>query len=104
MAARAQEIARLHRGAAVSFNHGGAPGIAAVLDINDRGLSSTSLVDQETAGRFADLFRAALNRHAGRLEARRKAGKVRRCHGDLILRNIRPDRRGADPVRLSGIR
>jgi uncharacterized protein len=30
----------------------------------------------------------ALERHRERLDERRKAGKVRRCHGDLILRNI----------------
>ena len=42
----------------------------------------------EAAGDFADLFRQALGRHAGCLEQRRRAGKVRRCHGDLILRNI----------------
>jgi aminoglycoside phosphotransferase family enzyme/predicted kinase len=88
MAVLAREIAGLHRSAAVSFEHGGAAGIAAILDINDRGLRGTSVVDEVTAGRFADLFRAALDRHSGILEQRRKAGEVRRCHGDLILRNI----------------
>jgi aminoglycoside phosphotransferase family enzyme len=84
----ARQIAKLHRGAAISFTHGGSAGIAAVLDINDRGLRDTSLVSPETAGEFADLFRQALSRHAERLDQRREAGKVRRCHGDLILRNI----------------
>ena len=84
----ARQVARLHQGAAVSFTHGGSAGIAAVLDINDRGLRDTSLVSGEAAGDFADLFRQALGRHAGCLEQRRRAGKVRRCHGDLILRNI----------------
>ena len=88
MAALAREIARLHEGSVVSREHGGAAGIAAVLDINDRGLRGTSLVGPEEANRFADLFRAALDRYADRLDERRKAGKVRRCHGDLILRNI----------------
>jgi aminoglycoside phosphotransferase family enzyme/predicted kinase len=84
----ARQIAKLHQGAAVSFTHGGSAGIAAVLGINDRGLRETSLVSPEAASEFADLFRQALGRHAERLEQRRRAGKVRRCHGDLILRNI----------------
>jgi aminoglycoside phosphotransferase family enzyme/predicted kinase len=84
----ARQIAKLHQGAAVSFTHGGSAGIAAVLDINDRGLRDTALVSPEAAGDFADLFRRALERHVERLEQRRRAGKVRRCHGDLILRNI----------------
>jgi uncharacterized protein len=84
----ARQIARLHQGAAVSFTHGGSAGIAAVLGNNDRGLRDTALVSPEAAGDFADLFRQALGRHAERLEQRRIAGKARRCHGDLILRNI----------------
>jgi uncharacterized protein len=84
----ARQIAKLHQGAAVSFTHGGSAGIAAVLDINDRGLRDTSLVSPEAAGEFADLFRQALGRHTARLDQRQKAGKVRHCHGDLILRNI----------------
>ncbi|MDF2688447.1 MAG: aminoglycoside phosphotransferase, partial [Microvirga sp.] len=84
----AGQIAKLHQGAAVSFTPGGSAGIAAVLDINERGLRDTSLVSPEAAGEFADLFRQALGRHAECLEQRRRAGKVRRCHGDLILRNI----------------
>jgi uncharacterized protein len=84
----ARQVAKLHRGAAVSFTHGGSAGVAAVLDINDRGLRDTSLIGSDAAGDFADLFRQALGRHSERLEQRRKAAKVRRCHGDLILRNI----------------
>jgi uncharacterized protein len=84
----ARRTAAFHKSAAVSFEHGGAAGIAAVLDINDRALRGTTLVGTEVAKAFADTFRQALAAHSERLEARRKAGKVRRCHGDLILRNI----------------
>lgn len=77
----ARQIAKQHRGAAISFTHGGSAGIATVLDINDRGLRGTLLVSPEAAGDFADLFRQSLGRHAGRLEQRRRAGKVRRCQG-----------------------
>ncbi len=37
---------------------------------------------------FNAAFRAALTRHADLLDRREAAGKVRRCHGDLHLRNI----------------
>lgn len=84
----AHRIAAFHRGAASSLEHGGAAGIAAVLDINDQALRATSLVSAEAAENFARSFRRSFERHAGLLDERRKAGKVRRCHGDLILRNI----------------
>ena len=84
----ARRIAAFHRDAVVSFDHGGANGIAAVLKINDQALRATSLVSAEAAEAFAEAFRHGFERHADLLEARRKAGKVRRCHGDLILRNI----------------
>ena len=84
----ARRIAAFHRDAAVSLGHGGAAGIAAVLDLNDGALRAASLVPAEAADASAVAFRRALARHAGLLEARRKTGKVRRCHGDLVLRNI----------------
>jgi hypothetical protein len=84
----ARRIAAFHRDAVVSFDHGGADGIAAVLKINDQALRTTSLVSAEAAEAFAEAFRRGFERHADLLEARCKAGKVRRCHGDLILRNI----------------
>jgi uncharacterized protein len=84
----ARRIAAFHRDAAVQRQHGGAAGIRTVLDVNDRSLRAASLVPPATADAFAEAFRRALERHADLLEARRHAGKVRRCHGDLILRNI----------------
>ncbi|MFL5533669.1 MAG: aminoglycoside phosphotransferase, partial [Gemmatimonadales bacterium] len=84
----ARRIAAFHRDAVVSFDHGGATGVAAVLKINDEALRATSLVSAEHAEVFAEAFRHGFERHADLLEARRRAGKVRRCHGDLILRNI----------------
>ncbi len=84
----AQRIARFHADAEVSTRHGGVAGMAAVLDINDRSLRATGLAPPGEADELAARFRAALSRHGPLLESRRKAGKVRRCHGDLILRNI----------------
>jgi aminoglycoside phosphotransferase family enzyme/predicted kinase len=84
----ARRIAAFHRDAAVSLELGGAAGMGAVLDINDRSLRAASLVAPDEALAFGESFRCTWARHADLLEARRKAGKVRRCHGDLILRNI----------------
>jgi uncharacterized protein len=84
----ASRIAAFHRDAAVSFKHGGVAGMAAVLDINEQALRATALVPKEAADACAQDFHRALARHGDRLEMRRAGGKVRRCHGDLILRNI----------------
>jgi len=84
----AHRIASFHAGAEISTRHGGVAGMAVVLDINDRSLRATGLASPREANELAVRFRAALSRHGPIVEARRIAGKVRRCHGDLILRNI----------------
>jgi uncharacterized protein len=84
----ARRIAAFHKAAIISKQRGGAAGMSEVLDINDRSLQAASLVSIEQADRFAQSFRDQLGTHALLLESRREAGKVRRCHGDLILRNI----------------
>jgi uncharacterized protein len=84
----ARRIAAFHAAAAISTAHGGAAAMADVLDINDRSLRATTLVERGKADAFANAFRRQLAMYAGLLDARRAAGKVRRCHGDLILRNI----------------
>ena len=84
----AHRIAGFHRGAAASLDHGGAAGIAVVLDMNDRSLRAVTLVSDAAADALRASFQNVFARHAPVLEARRLAGKVRRCHGDLILRNI----------------
>ena len=84
----AHRIASFHAEAEISTRCGGVAGMQAVLDINDRSLRATGLASPREADELAARFRAALSRHGPILEARRLAGKVRRCHGDLILRNI----------------
>lgn len=86
--ALAQRLAAFHDGAAVSTRHGGAAGMRAVLAMNDASLRATSLVAADAALAIAETFRQALAHRAELLDRRRAAGKVRRCHGDLILRNI----------------
>ncbi|MDP4003306.1 bifunctional aminoglycoside phosphotransferase/ATP-binding protein [Methylobacterium sp. NEAU K] len=84
----AHRIAVFHEGAEVSRDHGGAAAMAALLDMNDAALRTSTLVSAGEAEALAARFRAALGRHGRLLDARRAAGKVRRCHGDLTLRNI----------------
>jgi aminoglycoside phosphotransferase family enzyme/predicted kinase len=84
-----REIARLHAGAPLRPEGGGAAGLAYTIESNahlltglaDRlGRDAVEAVIATTAGRFADA--------SGVLEARRRAGFTRRCHADLHLGNI----------------
>ena len=88
MTSLARQIAALHKSAPISKHHGGSVGISAILDINDQALRAASLIDQKAAQDLIDSFRKALTIHQKLLDRRQGAGKVRRCHGDLILRNI----------------
>jgi aminoglycoside phosphotransferase family enzyme/predicted kinase len=81
-------IADLHRTATVSLDHGGAAALAAVIETNDQALRATGLIPASDADAMLAHLRRALDRHSPLLDLRRSAGKVRRCHGDLILRNI----------------
>jgi len=84
----AHRIAVFHREARISFDHGGVRGIAGVLDINERSLRASNLVPDDVATAFSEKFRQLLQDYSDVLERRRLSGKVRHCHGDLILRNI----------------
>jgi hypothetical protein len=81
-------IARFHAEAPVIHAGGGAANMAAVLSINEAGFRTSHVFGEEEAAAFNADFRAALSRHEGRLDRREAASKVRRCHGDLHLRNI----------------
>jgi aminoglycoside phosphotransferase family enzyme/predicted kinase len=84
-----EHVAAFHAGAEPLFDRGGSDGIAAIEAENDACLRGAGGV--LPASRIAELHqrsRAWLGRVAGLLDARRAAGKVRQCHGDLHLRNI----------------
>ncbi len=85
----ADAIAKFHGEAEVTPQFGGAGGIADVIADNHNNLLSgcPPLVPQEVEA-LAVESRAALDRVRALLDARRAQGKVRRCHGDLHLRNI----------------
>jgi aminoglycoside phosphotransferase family enzyme/predicted kinase len=84
----AHRLAGFHAAAPASRDHGGAAAMADLIALNDRSLRASGLVPDGEAAALAAAFRARLARHAARLDARRAAGRVRRCHGDLTLRNI----------------
>jgi aminoglycoside phosphotransferase family enzyme/predicted kinase len=84
----AHHIVAFHKSAKINQSHGGVGGVARVLDINQQALRAASTFCPRRTEALITAFQTALHRHAPLLEARREAGKVRRCHGDLILRNI----------------
>ncbi|PTE06967.1 AAA family ATPase [Mesorhizobium helmanticense] len=84
----ARMIVRYHRGVPEIHNGGGASNLAGVLDINEAGFATSHVFGKAEIKTFAEAFRTALARHSGLLDRREAAGKIRRCHGDLHLRNI----------------
>ncbi|MFH1794946.1 MAG: AAA family ATPase [Pseudomonadota bacterium] len=88
MTETARMIVHYHRAAPVVHAGGGATNMAGVLDINRAGFATSGVFPADEVERFDAAFRAALAHHAASLDRREQAGKVRRCHGDLHLRNI----------------
>ena len=83
-------IVRLHADATVRADHGGRAGMTWVVDGNALGFveQGVAVLDPAACERLTADTRAAIDRHATRLDARRRGGLVRECHGDLHLRNI----------------
>ena len=83
-----ERIAAFHRDAPPSMAHGGAAGILGIIDMDAPALAACGLATSERISALDSALRARLRELAALLDARRDAGKVRRCHGDLTLRNI----------------
>ncbi|MDP6515234.1 MAG: AAA family ATPase [Alphaproteobacteria bacterium] len=86
----ADAIAAFHDIAEARPDHGGRAGLAMVIDGNMATLRGEARApfDDTRRDRIEQGWRSALERHGETLEARREAGRVRWCHGDLHLRNI----------------
>src|SRR6185503_17195797 len=87
----ADAIAVFHTTAAARRkDHGGAAGMRWVVDGNAAGFAEfgTGCLDAAACRRLTADARRELDRQAPLLDARREAGQVRQCHGDLHLRNI----------------
>lgn len=88
MARLAEEIAAFHAAAPAVGGEGGADVMRGVLDINAAGFATSRVFGDDEVAAFDARFRRALEGHAERLDRRAAAGRLRRCHGDLHLRNI----------------
>ncbi|RUX28799.1 aminoglycoside phosphotransferase [Mesorhizobium sp. M7A.F.Ca.US.011.01.1.1] len=88
MTAVARMIVGYHRAAPEVHNGTGSFNLMGVLDINEAGFGTSHVFTKREIETFAGAFRTALARHSGLLDRREAAGKIRRCHGDLHLRNI----------------
>lgn len=87
--ALAAHIAAFHATAERRPESGGAAALAAVIAENDDCLrTSTVAFSAMRIDELRERSRAWLDRIRRLLDRRRTAGKVRRCHGDLHLRNI----------------
>jgi len=86
----ADEVARFHDAAERRFDAGGFEGMAKVVALNegDLGRHAGTAFEAAAVRRVVAASRAALSRVRAVLEERQRAGFVRRCHGDLHLRNI----------------
>lgn len=85
----ARSIAQFHASAARSADTRGAKRLAAVLDLNEQSQdASARILDSNRPIKLNQALRQTLAQHVALLDARAGAGKVRRCHGDLHLRNI----------------
>ncbi|MBZ5558064.1 MAG: AAA family ATPase [Acidobacteriia bacterium] len=86
----ADAIADFHAVAEPQTTHGGRDGMAWVIDGNALGFAEQGrgVLDPPACERLTAATRFTLGRHQDLLEARRRRGMVRRCHGDLHLRNI----------------
>jgi aminoglycoside phosphotransferase family enzyme/predicted kinase len=80
-------IAEFHDRAPV-MPGGGFDNMSAVLDINAAGFATSALFSPAQIAALDSACRDRLQRHAGELDRRAQAGCIRRCHGDLHLRNI----------------
>ncbi|HXV29516.1 MAG TPA: AAA family ATPase, partial [Sinorhizobium sp.] len=88
MTRAARMIARFHREAPVIHKGSGSANITGVLGINAAGFATSRVFGADELAAFNRAFLDQLAIHAPLLDAREAAGKVRRCHGDLHLRNI----------------
>jgi len=83
------KIAAFHDAAEVVPGFGGAAAMRAVIAGNKQNLlEAAPLLERDLAQAVSDASLAALEKVAPLLEARKAGGRVRRCHGDLHLRNI----------------
>lgn len=84
------EIVRFHAGAEITPGRGGRASLEIEIAGNEENLKAAppDAFPSQSWAALVERWRAALERHARLLDRRDRLGKVRRCHGDLHLRNI----------------
>lgn len=90
MTAAAEAIADFHARAETTPRMGGAEGLRRAADGIEAAFAecAAGIFEPGKVAKLVAATAAAIDRHAALLDKRRDAGKVRRCHGDLHLRNI----------------
>lgn len=84
----ARDVAMFHTAATSSRDLGGAAAMERVLAINETAMRASDVLTQPDVDALAAELRNLHATFSSLLNARRDAGKSRRCHGDLTLRNI----------------
>mgnify|MGYP003945510179 FL=1 len=86
LGALAHAAARFHADASTGYSV--ASQMLPVLEMNERAFRAVRAFSEQDVSNLNSALREAFQRHAALLDSRARAGKVRRCHGDLHLRNI----------------
>src|SRR5579883_21471 len=85
----ADEIAEFHGAADVVAHRGGSAAMAALIKDIDANLKlAGALLDADAIRTLGEKQMEAFRKVASLLDRRRDLGRVRRCHGDLHLRNV----------------
>lgn len=84
----ARSIAALHHAAETAPDLEGAARMRRVLEINERAFATAAIFSDDEIEAVNGACRSALELHSAQLDERARAGRIRRCHGDLHLRNI----------------
>lgn len=86
--ALAKTVVGFHRGAPASHALSGRKNVMSVLMINEAGFATSKVFPQAQVRELTSMFNQRLSDLAELLDEREREGKIRRCHGDLHLRNI----------------
>lgn len=84
----ARRIAKTHDAAAPDYARGGSAAMRRTLDDTALSLRDAAAASAQQIEALVARLGKALDAQSARLDRRKAQGKVRRCHGDLTLRNI----------------
>jgi aminoglycoside phosphotransferase family enzyme/predicted kinase len=84
----AHEIARFHASIESMRDADGLASVMRAQEANEAGFANTSLADDPDVATLLQGCRETIRRYSDIFESRARAGRIRRCHGDLHLRNI----------------